>query len=334
VKTVPLLLVDVLTEEGATGRCYLFCYTASGARAVAAHIIEAAELARGREGSPLGIGRMLSRRYALLGVTGTVRMALSAIDVALWDALGVSLGQPLAVLLGSTPRSIPAYDSRGLGLVDAGRLAAETVAVTASGLRALKVRLGHPSLAEDLLAVETVQANSPNGTLLMVDYNQALTRAEAMRRGRSLQEQGLAWIEEPIRHDDYAGNAAIARALDLPLQIGENFSGPEAMAAALAAGACDYVMPDVARIGGVSGWLQAAALAHAHGVEMSSHLMPEISVHLLSATPTAHWLEYVDWADAILAEPLVIRDGHAMTPDRPGLGIMWDEAKLRRLDTV
>jgi mandelate racemase len=140
----------------------------------------------------------------------------------------------------------------------------------------------------------------------------------------------VTWLEEPIRHDDYAGNAIIARDLDLPLQIGENFDGPEAMAAALAAGACDYVMPDLARIGGVTGWIQAAGLAAARGIEMSSHLFPEVSAHLLAATPTCHFLEYVDWANAILQEPLAIEDGFGVVADRPGSGLAWDEAAVAR----
>jgi mandelate racemase len=110
-------------------------------------------------------------------------------------------------------------------------------------------------------------------------------------RGRALEGEGVAWLEEPIRHDDYAGNATVARALAVPVQIGENFNGPEAMIEALAARACDYVMPDAARIGGVSGWIQAAGIAAAHGIEMSSHLLPEISAHLLAASPTCHYLE-------------------------------------------
>jgi mandelate racemase len=114
------------------------------------------------------------------------------------------------------------------------------------------------------------------------------------------------------------------------VQIGENFNGPEAMAEALAAGACDLVMPDVARIGGVTGWMQAAGIAAAHGIEMSSHLYPEISVHLLAATPTRHVVEYVDWASAILEEPLQIRDGLAHIPDRPGFGMRWREDTVKK----
>lgn len=334
VRAVPLLLVDVSTEQGIAGRAYLFCYSPSGVRAVADHLAEASELARGLKSSPLDIGRMLSRRFALLGVTGTVRMALSALDIALWDALAVSLGRPLATLLGAAPRPIRAYDSRGLGLMATDRLAEEAEALIAGGLGAIKLRLGYPTLAEDLAALATVRRCLPDDIGIMVDYNQALTPAEAMLRGRALQGEGILWLEEPIRHDDYRGNAAIARALDVPLQIGENFNGPEAMMQALAAEACDYVMPDVSRIGGVSGWMHAAGIAAACGVEMSSHLMPEISAQLLSASPTAHWLEYVDWADAILEDPLRIVDGAVVTPDRPGLGIAWDAQKLGRLEAI
>ena len=115
------------------------------------------------------------------------------------------------------------------------------------------------------------------------------------------------------------------RDLAPPIQIGENFDGPKAMAQALAAGACDLVMPDAARIGGVTGWQQAAGVAAAYDVEMSSHLMPELSAHLLAATPTAHWLEYVDWANTILAEPLVLRDGAVTASAKPGTGLAWND---------
>jgi mandelate racemase len=334
VRAVPLLLIDLNTKEGFTGCSYVFCYTSSGARAIAAHVADIEQLLTGHPLTPMGAGQMLSRRLALLGVAGTVRMALSAVDIAIWDMLAKSLGLPLATMLGSEPRRIPAYDSRGLGLMPPEKLAEEASALHSKGMKALKLRLGYPTLAEDLAALHAVRRTLPPDIRVMVDYNQALTVAESIIRGRALQQEGITWIEEPIRHDDYPGNAAIARALDVPLQIGENLNGPEAMLAALAAEACDYVMPDVARIGGVSGWMSAAAIAAARNIEMSSHLMPEISAHLLSASPTGHWLEYVDWADAILQEPLAVSDGMVVTPDRPGLGLAWDEDKVKRLDPV
>ena len=150
----------------------------------------------------------------------------------------------------------------------------------------------------------------------MVDFNQALTVAEAIQRGRMIDDEGgVHWIEEPIRADDFAGCARSDSEVTTPIQIGENFMGPEQMAQALAAGACDYVMPDAQRIGGVTGWMRAAALAQGAGMEMSSHLFPEVSCHLLAATPTCHWLEYVDWADAgARGAACASKDGHVDGP--------------------
>ena len=165
----------------------------------------------------------------------------------------------------------------------------------------------------------------------MVDFNQALSVNDAILRGRMLDEEGgLLWIEEPIRADDFDGNARIADALATPVQIGENFMGPEQMAQALAARASDFVMPDLERIGGVTGWMRAAALAQAAGCEMSSHLFPEVSCHLLAVTPTCHWLEYVDWAAPVLEEPLAVRDSHALPRIAPGHGMRWDESAVAK----
>jgi mandelate racemase len=331
VREAPFLLIDLQTKEGITGRCYLFCYTTSGARAIAAHLHEAVGLIAGQSVSPKSVSRALSRRFTLLGVTGTARMALSALDVALWDALAISLNLPLARLLGAAPATLPAYNSNGLGLMPPEAAADEAELLLASGFEGIKLRLGHPGLEQDLSVTRAVRRRIGENISLMVDYNQALDTAEALVRGGALQHEGVYWLEEPIRHDDYRGNSTIAKNLDLPLQIGENLNGPEAMIDALEAQACDLVMPDMARIGGVTGWIEAAAIAADRGVPLSSHLFPEVSAHLLSASPTAHWLEYVDWADAVLEQPLEIINGRAVTPDRPGAGLAWDPRKLAKL---
>ncbi len=195
----------------------------------------------------------------------------------------------------------------------------------------MKLRLGRPEAREDLEAVRAVKKAIGPRVALMVDFNQGLSVAEAIKRGRMLDDEGgVCWIEEPVRADDFAGNARIAREVATPIQLGENFMGPEQMAQALAAQACDFVMPDAQRIGGVTGWMRAAALAQAAGMEMSSHLFPEVSCHLLAATPTCHWLEFVDWADAVLEEPVQLKDGHAVIPGRPGVGMQWNEKAVKR----
>ncbi|MGZ6125998.1 MAG: enolase C-terminal domain-like protein [Myxococcales bacterium] len=330
VRAAPLLLIDVETEEGITGRSYLFCYVPAAAKAIAHLLAEVLQVAQGQPIAPPDLWARLARRFTLIGVQGIVRMAMSGFDVACWDALAVAAGKPLASLLGGVPRPIPAYNSNGLGLMAPEAAADEAEKLLQGGFRAVKLRLGHPTLEADLAAVRAVRRRLPDPVALMVDFNQALTVAEAIRRGRALDGEGVYWIEEPIRHDDHRGCRKVSRALATPVQIGENFSLPYGMAEAIRARACDYVMPDLERIGGVTGWQRAAALSSAHGLEMSSHLFPEVSAHLLAVTPTCHWLEYVDWADAILAEPLRIVGGDAVVSTRPGAGLAWNDDAVRR----
>jgi mandelate racemase len=326
----PLLLIDLETEEGITGRSYLWGYFPAAVSAITKILEEVARTVKGERLAPVDLWSRLSERFALIGVQGIVRMAMAGFDVAAWDALAIAAGRPLATLLGSTPKRIPAYNSCGLGLMSPAQLADEAEKLLAGGFRAVKLRLGYPTLKEDLVALDAVRKRLGSEIAVMVDYNQALSLVQALERGRALDQQGIYWLEEPIRHDDYAGNARLVRELKTPIQIGENFSESSAMAAALAAGAADYVMPDLERIGGVTGWLRAAGLAATHRIEMSSHLYPEVSAHLLAATPTCHFLEYMDWADKILAEPLEIVDGFAIVPQRPGNGLVWDKKAVEK----
>ena len=331
-RRVPLLLVDVDTEEGVTGRTWLFCYVPAAAPAIASILGEVEVQAKGELVAPDALGARLARRFALIGIQGIVRMALAGFDTACWDALAIAAGLPLVRMIGAGPRPVPAYNSCGLGLMDdLGALAAEAETLLAmGGFRAVKLRLGYPTLQQDIAAVHAVRRRIGDDVKLMVDYNQVLAVEDALARGRALDAEDIFWLEEPIRHDDYVGAARLARELKTPIQIGENFSLPAAMTVALDAGAADYVMPDLERIGGVSGWRQAAALAAARGVPMSSHLFPEVSAHLLAATPTCQFLEYVDWANVLLQEPLEIADGHALIPRRPGNGMSWDDSAVVR----
>lgn len=326
----PLALLDLHTAQGVVGRTYLFCYTPLVLQPVCALLRNLEPVLRGLAVAPLAIDQMLHARFRLLGSKGVVGMALAGIDMAAWDALAKAQGQPLARALGADLCEIPAYNSCGLGLIGAAKAAAEAEQLAAPGFEAIKVRLGYPTLAEDLAVVRAVKRAVGDQVQLMSDYNQVLPTPEAALRIRALGDEGLSWIEEPCAADDYEGYARLRAGATTPIQMGENWWGPKEMAASLRAGASDLGMPDAMKIGGVSGWLQAAALAQAAGMPLSTHLFPEVSVHLMAATPTRHWLEFVDWASPILADPMEVRAGKARVPDVPGTGIEWNEAAVER----
>ena len=334
VSVAPLLLVDLKTSGGIVGRSYLFAISKSHLKPLAAVVEAMAEMIAGDALAPFEIEKKLRARYTLLGVHNIVLFGMAAIDMCAWDALGQALGQPVVRLLGGEPRPVAAYNSNGLGIQALKPLAREAEQLVAEGFSAIKLRLGRPTAKADIEALRAVKKTVGPQVTLMVDFNQALTVAEAIRRGRMIDEEGgVLWIEEPIRADDFAGCARVAREVATPIQIGENFMGPEQLAQAIAAGSCDYVMPDAQRIGGVTGWMRAAALAQGAGLEMSSPLFPEASVQLLAVTPTCHWLEYVDWANPVLKDPLRIAGGAAIGPAGPGFGMKWDEKAVRKYAT-
>jgi mandelate racemase len=330
VDQAPLLLIDLRTDEGPTGHSYLFGVQPFTLAPLRALVESFGSWVAGDALVPLDIERKLRARLTLPGPVGLAAMALAGVDMAAWDALARSRDVPLSTLLGGSPGPVPAYNSNGLGIMPAADAAAEAVELLAEGFSAVKLRLGRRSAAEDVAAARVVRQAIGLDAVLMADFNQYLSVGEALERGAMLDGEGLAWIEEPVRADDLGGCARVAAALRTPIQIGENFSGPFQMREALGLGASDLVMPDLQRIGGVTGWLRAAALAHASGVEMSSHLFPEFSAQLLRVTPTAHWLEYVDWAAPVLREPLVVRDGRVEAPARPGAGLEWNEEAIAR----
>ncbi len=326
---VPLVLLDIHCEEGVSGHTYVFGYSRRGCAHIAALLRDIAELVQGERVAPVRLWHRVRKALTLMGHQGLTATALSAFDCACWDALARAAGLPLAALLGGGVESVRAYNSNGLGLIGAQAAAEEAQQlIDADGFEAVKLRLGRPRAGDDLDVVRAVRKAVGDDVLVPVDYNQCLSVSQAIERGRQLDGEGVYWIEEPIVYDDFAGSARVAREVATPIQTGENLYGPSMAADAIAAQASDLLMFDVMRIGGVTGWLRAAALADNAGMEVSSHLFPEVSCHLLSVTPTSHWLEYVDWAAPILAEPLRVEAGRVPVPEAPGTGIAWDEAAV------
>jgi mandelate racemase len=327
----PLILVDLYTREGVVGRSYLEPYLQQAARYIAPAIHDLAAAREGCAVRPLEDFQSARKSLNLVGYEGLAMIAVAGLDMAAWDALAKAAGMPLARFLGGSAGAVDAYNSNGLWLTDAadaGKEARELV--DEGGFRGLKLRLGRERIEEDLLAIRNVREAAGTDIHLMVDFNQGMTLGDALHRCHALDGEGLYWFEEPLAYDDTRGHAQLARELNTPIQLGENFYGPREVSKALRAGACDYVMFDLMRIGGVSGWLRSAPIACALGVQVSTHLYPEVCAHLLRVTETGHWLEWQDWAYPVLAEPFELSAGRLDVPDRPGCGIEWDEKSVER----
>ncbi len=325
----PLVLASVQTREGPCGNAYVFPYTPAALGATAALVRNIGATLADRALAPATLWHELHNSFRILGTEGLVQIALSCLDMAMWDTLARAQGLPLCRLLGAEPRPLAIYASlRGWG---AAMLAEEAgTAIATLGARAVKFKLGQARLEDDLDTVRAVRSTVGPAVEILVDYNQGLTRPEAEHRGLALQALDVRWLEEPLPVDDDAGLAQLRSQLRVPVQGGENWWGPKGMARALAAGAVDLCMPDAMKIGGVTGWQQAATLAAAHRTPMSSHIFIEASAQLLPGTPTAHLLEHLDVAGPLLQQPLAVQNGFAQVPERPGLGMEWQEAALTR----
>jgi mandelate racemase len=297
VPSAPLVLIDISTEEGVTGRSYLFAYTPVTLRSLVHLMRDLEPELVGKTVAPFERMRQLEMRFRLVGWQGLVGMAVGAIDMALWDALGCAVNLPVVSLLGGEVRDLPAYDS--YGIIDPAKDSGLLERSVESGFKAIKIKIGGTGLEEDVRIVsETRRIIGPH-IKLMVDYNQSQTVTGAIERVRRLSEFDLAWV-------------------------GENWWFPRGMANAIAAGASDLAMIDIMKIGGVTGWLNAMGQAEAASLPLSSHTFNEPSAHVLAVSPTAHWLEYLDIAGAVLTERLLPRNGK-VAPRGPGLGITWDE---------
>lgn len=328
VDRAPLVLIDLRTTDGVVGHAYLFSYYPWALAALDRLVGALAEMIVDDPVAPVALGEKLRGRALLLGGRNLVGMAIAGLDMAAWDACARAAGVPLVRLLGGSPLPMRAYDSLGMLAGDAAGAAA--AASVEAGFRGLKIRLGFPDLEDDLAAVRAARAAVPDDVELMVDYNQSLSGPEAVRRGRALDGEGVCWIEEPVRADDLMTCARVAAQVATPVQLGENLGGIPELRQALHLDACDLVMPDVQQIGGITGWLRAAAIAEAAGRPVSNHLFVETSAHLLAVAPTRHRLEWLDLASPVLRDPARVVDGTVVAAARPGAGLEWDEDAVAR----
>ena len=326
INVCPVVTISAQTDEGVRGDGIIFTYADVFLKAVHTLATSIAPMLEGQELNPTANTDMLHDRFKLLGTQGMMGMVLSGFDMALWDAKARAEGKALSSLLGGATLPVVPYANVGFDGVKGSAEGAGKFA--AIGFKAVKAKIGYETIADDLAVIRAMrEAVGPN-VELMVDYNQSLSIDEARTRLHALESEGLAWVEEPILSHDFKNYAALQKGTTTPLQAGENWWGPADFQTAFDLGTSGLIMPDAQKCGGVTGWMRIAKIAEQNNAKVSSHLWPEVSAQLLSVTPTAHWLEYADWFNPVIREPLKIENGIAIFDHVIGSGVELNDEAL------
>lgn len=328
------ILVFVHCDNGVVGENLVFTLNARRTRVLQSMIEELGDLVVGRDaGHIAGFWARAWKDINFLGHKGVPVVGISALDGALWDALGKMSNLPLYRILGGAQDRVPAYHSGGLWLSSSDReLVTEAESFVAAGFKAMKMRLGSPDPATDIARVRAVRAAIGPRIKLMADGNQGLNESQAIRLGRALEEFDLTWFEEPLPAWDLDGLARVAAALDTPIASGETEYTRYGFRRMLELRSADVLMPDLQRVGGVSEFMRVGHMAESYDIPVSSHLFPETSLQVLGALANTIYLEYMPWFSKLYNEPIEFADGQAIVPERPGWGFTFNQDYVSHLE--
>lgn len=332
IRGIGCVLVTLETDQGVEGEGYVFTINGARLTALSEMVTGFADLVIGRDPHFVeAIWRDIYQASNPIGHKGAAIAALSAIDTALWDVVGKMAGMPLHRLFGACCDRVPTYASGGLWLSqtaeDCAREAADFVD---RGFRAVKLRIGSPKIADDVLRARLVRDAIGPEIGLLVDANQSLTAKHAIRLGRAIEEFDLTWFEEPVPYNDLRGHREVRTALAIPIATGETEYTRYGMRDIIAAEAADILMPDLQRIGGLTEFRRAGALAAAYDIPVSSHIFTEHSLCVAASLPNCMSVEHMPWSAPILNEALEMVDGDLIIPERPGTGFTFDRAAVEK----
>lgn len=319
-------IVTITDSDGATGTGYSYTIGTGGSsvmRLLADHLV------------PVLIGEDADRIEAIwhklefhthaTTIGAISALALAAIDTALWDLRARKQNLPLWKLAGGARESCPLYTTEGGWLhIEAGALVDDALQAKEKGFAGSKVKIGKPHGSEDFARLSAMRKALGDGFEIMTDCNQGFTVDEAIRRAERLRELDLAWLEEPLPADDLDGHIRLTRSTATPIAVGESIYSIRHFREYMQKGACSIVQVDVARIGGITPWLKVAHAAEAFDIPVCPHFLMELHVSLVCAVPNGRYVEYIPQLDDLTTKGMEIRDGRAMAPSEPGLGIAWD----------
>jgi L-alanine-DL-glutamate epimerase-like enolase superfamily enzyme len=320
------ILVRLTTDDGLTGTGYSYTI-GTGGRSVTALLSETLlPLVVGEDPRNVeSLWRLLYNTTHATTVGPITSLALAAVDTALWDLRCLAADQPLWRVAGGYRQAVPLYDTEGGWLhLSTEELVSGALVSQQAGWQGAKLKVGKPSISEDVDRLRAVREAVGPQFPIMVDANQSMTSAEAVRRAAAYEAVGLGWFEEPLPADDVSGHVRLAASTSIPIAVGESLYSLRQFRDYLQREAAHIVQPDVARIGGITPWLKVAHLAEAHNLDVCPHFLMELHVSLVAAVPNGRYVEHIPQLRAITTEEVEIAHGHAIAPDRPGIGIAWD----------
>lgn len=330
IRSIENVLVEI-SADGLRGIGYAFTFNQAQANAVRHMVHDLAGLLAGTdERSIRAHFAAMTMQLNFTGDAGVGMLALSALDTALWDLHARRAGMPLFRLLGGDRTTLPVYATGGWTSYPVEQLVEEGVAYRDQGYRNYKIKIGMPDWRDDVERVHRLRSAVGDGLAIQVDANQAWNRVDALNAGRAFEEAGVYWYEEPVAAADIGGSAELARVLDVPIATGETVHGLHGFRPLVEGGAADVLMPDVMRVGGVTGFLDVAGFAAAHHQIVSSHTFTEVSAHIMASVPNGTLVEYIPgWWDRMFADAPVVRDGDIHLSERPGLGFTFADDAVK-----
>ena len=323
-------IVRITCADGAQGIGYSYTIGTGGSSVIALLRDHLAPRLIGRDAAQIErLWKELFFHTHATAVGAITSLALAAIDTALWDLKCRRANQPLWQCAGGAQPRVPVYTTEGGWLHHPrGQLVDEAQAALAGGFRGAKIKVGRPTIAEDVDRLGAVRDAVGDAFEIMVDANQAFTVSEARRRAQAFAPFGLAWLEEPLPAEDVSGHVELAAVAPMPIAVGESLYHPSHFREYLERRGCSIVQVDCARIGGITPWLKVAHLAEAFNLAVCPHFLMELHVSLTAAVPNGAWVEYIPQLDAITTSRMAIDDGYAVPPSSPGLGIDWNFAAI------
>ncbi len=325
-----VILAELETECGRTGYGYTYTIGSGGAAIKALIARDLQPILVGADASRIEqIWERMWRCMHYVGRGGLVAFAMSALDIALWDLKGKREGLPLWKLLGGYSNRVRAY-AGGIDLqLSPGEMIEQTRRNLREGFRAIKIKVGRDRLSEDVERLRAVRECVGPDIPVMIDANMRYTVERAIRAAQAFKPFDVFWFEEPTIPDDYSGMARIAREGGIPLAAGENLHTIFEFRHTIEVGQVAFPEPDVSNIGGITNWMRVAKLAYAHNLQVTSHGVHELHLHLLAAIPNASYLEVHSFGlERYIKNPPCLKDGIMTPPDTPGHGVRFDWERL------